>query len=106
MYPHTFKELKKLPTGQSTEVGEDMAASWKWYPLMDEALGGRPLIWPPVLVASAWGDSSRAGPGERESPPPKRQRTDPVLAFLEAESARAGPAGRMRGRRDSSLSWK
>ena len=59
MYPHNFKELKKPPTGQSTESGEDTAASWKWYPLMDAALGERPSIRPPVLVASAWGDSSR-----------------------------------------------
>ena len=80
---------------------------------MDEALGGRPSITPPVLVASAWGESSRPAAGSSSdprgaSPQPtaeqqmveetgpasllpsaKRQRADPVLEFLEAQTARA-----------------
>ncbi|KAJ8358066.1 hypothetical protein AAFF_G00036760 [Aldrovandia affinis] len=45
-----YKELKQPPTGQGTESGEATAGSWKWYPLMDEALGGRPSIQPPFLI--------------------------------------------------------
>ncbi|CAL8241896.1 unnamed protein product, partial [Gadus morhua 'NCC'] len=45
-----YKELKAPRTGVSTEGGETTAASWKWYGPMDEALGGRPSISPPVLV--------------------------------------------------------
>ena len=74
---------------------------------MDEALGGRPSITPPVLVASAWGESSRPAAGSssdtrgaspqptaeqqmvEETGPAKRQRADPVLEFLEAQTARA-----------------
>ena len=56
----------------STEGGGVTAASWKWYALMDEALGTRPSVTPPVLFAS----SSR-----EVTPPvstPKRRRVDNV----------------------------
>ena len=47
------QELKKPRTGVSTEGGGVTAASWKWYSLMDEALGARPSVTPPVLFASS-----------------------------------------------------
>ncbi len=37
----------------STEDGEVTAASWKWYSVLDEAIGGRPSITPPNLIASS-----------------------------------------------------
>ncbi|KAI2644562.1 hypothetical protein H4Q32_024538 [Labeo rohita] len=49
-------ELKCPPTGVSTEDGEPTAASWKWYSAMDEAIGGRPSITPPALIASSGPD--------------------------------------------------
>ncbi|XP_050960172.1 luc7-like protein 3 [Labeo rohita] len=51
-----YKELKCPPTGVSTEDGEPTAASWKWYSAMDEAIGGRPSITPPALIASSGPD--------------------------------------------------
>lgn len=78
-------------------------------PLMDEAIGGRPSIQPPCLLASAWGESlpvsASASPdsvppepesqgAEQESvseepAPSKRQWRDPVLELLEREEKRA-----------------
>ncbi|RXN24135.1 TBC1 domain family member 10B-like protein [Labeo rohita] len=49
----TYKELRKPPTGIGTESGESTAGTWKWYNLMDEAIGGRPSIQPPILIASS-----------------------------------------------------
>ena len=46
----------------STEGGETTAASWKWYGPMDEALGGRPSISPPVLVDSSAQDVAVVSP--------------------------------------------
>ncbi|KAG7477338.1 hypothetical protein MATL_G00068570 [Megalops atlanticus] len=51
----TYKEVKKPPSGVGTESGEATAGSWKWYPLMDEVLGGRPSICPPLVISSAGG---------------------------------------------------
>ncbi|TWW68386.1 hypothetical protein D4764_19G0001840 [Takifugu flavidus] len=78
-----MRELQRPPTGSGTESG-------------DEAIGGRPSIWPPCLIASAWGESySKSGSPysvpdrpdgesgtEEEEPGPaprKRQRCDRVL---------------------------
>ncbi|XP_072571997.1 uncharacterized protein [Paramormyrops kingsleyae] len=47
-----YKDLRNPFTGVSTEGGEVTAVSWKWYTEMDEALGGRPLVMPPTLIAS------------------------------------------------------
>ncbi|XP_030199967.1 TBC1 domain family member 10B-like [Gadus morhua] len=57
-----YKELKAPRTGVSTEGGETTAASWKWYGPMDEALGGRPSISPPVLVDSSAQDVAVVSP--------------------------------------------
>ncbi|XP_056293089.1 coiled-coil domain-containing protein 177-like [Pseudoliparis swirei] len=67
---HKYKEFKKPQTGVSTEEGGVTAASWKWYALMDEALGARPSVTPPVLFAS----SSRKVAG---TPPPRCGHTPP-----------------------------
>ncbi|XP_059211483.1 trichohyalin-like isoform X1 [Centropristis striata] len=47
-----YKDLKNPPTGVSTEGGETTAASWKWFELMHEAIGDRPSVTPPVLIAT------------------------------------------------------
>ncbi|KAJ8415161.1 hypothetical protein AAFF_G00008590 [Aldrovandia affinis] len=109
-----LKELKQPPTGQGTESGEATAGSWKWYPLMDEALGGRPSIQPPVLVASAWGGHSQAaavaepaaGPERQEEfgpGPSKRQREDPALEFLKKEAEKAEERARREEQREERL---
>ena len=102
-----MQELRKPPTGSGTESGESTAGNWKWFSLMDEAIGGRPSIQPPCLIASAWGEnppvSVSASPdsvppegqgAEQESEseelaPLKRQRRDPVLELLERQEKRA-----------------
>ncbi|CAL8249943.1 unnamed protein product [Arctogadus glacialis] len=47
-----YKDLKNPPTGVSTEGGQTTAASWKWFELMHEAIGDRPSVTPPVLIAT------------------------------------------------------
>ena len=95
------QELRKPPTGSGTESGEATAGIWKWFSLMDEAIGGRPSIQPPCLIASAWGENppvpASASPdsvdqeseSESEPAPPKRQRLDPVLELMERQEKRA-----------------
>ncbi|KAG8003268.1 hypothetical protein GBF38_007692 [Nibea albiflora] len=105
-----FQELRNSPTGNGTESGESTARDWKWFSLMDEAIGGRPSIRPPCLIALAWGEnppvSASASPdsvppepepkcqgedseSEGPAPPPKRQRRDPILELLERQDKRA-----------------
>ncbi|KAK0138532.1 hypothetical protein N1851_024944 [Merluccius polli] len=76
-------ELKCPRTGVSTEGGETTAASWKWYTLMDEAIGDRPSVTPPVLIASSSRDVAVVTPPppvlipERSmTSTPKRRRVD------------------------------
>ena len=83
--------LKHPRTGVSTEGGETTAASWKWYSLMDEAIGSRPSIEPPVLFASSNPEVARASPppvvtpdrGASSVSTPKRRRVD-TLEILNA----------------------
>lgn len=98
-----MKELRKPPTGTGTETGESTAASWKWYSLMDEAIGSRPSISPPCLFASSWEEcpstsaasSSVSVPpeneeddeGESSNVPAKRSRLS-VMEFLERAEKR------------------
>ena len=105
-----MQELRTPPSGSGTESGEATAATWKWFSLMDEALGRSPSIAPPCLIASAWGEnppasaSASASPDSvptepepveevesaaEESGPSKRQRRDPILELLEREENRA-----------------
>ncbi|KAJ8369584.1 hypothetical protein SKAU_G00096120 [Synaphobranchus kaupii] len=46
------EELKYPPTGLGVDFGDVTAASWPWYYAMDEALGQKASITPPVLMAS------------------------------------------------------
>ena len=64
------QELKKPRTGVSTEGGGVTAASWKWYSLMDEALGARPSVTPPVLFASSSREVAGLPPPPVFTPPP------------------------------------
>ncbi|KAI2667947.1 GMP reductase [Labeo rohita] len=115
------KELRNPPTGIGTESGESTAGTWKWYNLMDEAIGGRPSIQPPILIASSEEESivpavssPDSVPEEAEQEdrresgepgPAKRQRKDkdPVLEFLEREAERAGERIRREERREERL---
>ena len=107
------------PTGFGTEWGESTAGTWKWFDLMDEALGGRPSIQPPILIASSEEDSivpavSSLGsvpkdPEQQdrresgEAGPAKRQRKDPVLEFLEREAERTEERMRKEDMREERL---
>ncbi len=44
------------PTGAGTDQGETTEDSWQWFHLMHEAIGSRPSITPPVLIASCTGE--------------------------------------------------
>ena len=88
--------LKCPRTGVSTEGGEATAASWKWYSLMDEAIGGRPSVTPPVLIASSSQDVAVVEPPSVVTPErdtarastastPKRRRVDVVEALKELQ---------------------
>ncbi|KAL0199109.1 hypothetical protein M9458_007649, partial [Cirrhinus mrigala] len=75
-----------------TEDGEPTAASWKWYSAMDEAIGGRPSITPPALIASSGPDVAVASTSS-VSPDTSRKRTrksleDVIKEMEERESAR------------------
>ncbi|XDV25462.1 hypothetical protein PO909_029378 [Leuciscus waleckii] len=71
-----YKDLKCLQSGVSTEGGELTAASWKWYGVMDAALGSKPSITPPVLIQSGDQDvgSSPSVPGPSNIGGTKRKR--------------------------------
>ena len=100
-----MQELKKPPSGRGTESGEKTASNWKWYEEMDLAIGGKPSITPPSLVASAWENSpisdaasssststssqiSSPDSVPAESPVPAKKRRDGVLEFLEKADER------------------
>ncbi|XP_056114554.1 chromatin assembly factor 1 subunit A-like [Rhinichthys klamathensis goyatoka] len=74
-----YKDLKCPQTGVSTEDGGATAASGKGYTAMDEAIGGRPSITPPALVASCGPDvavasSSSSSSSSSVRPEPARAR--------------------------------
>ncbi|KAK0146100.1 hypothetical protein N1851_014636 [Merluccius polli] len=93
-----YKDLKDPPTGLSTEGGKATAASWKWFDLMHEAIGDRPSVTPPVVIATCAqgavvitpplyyyptkGKCSRASTSSRASTPKKR-RVDVAEALQE-----------------------
>ncbi|CAJ1076480.1 uncharacterized protein LOC125297728 [Xyrichtys novacula] len=92
-----YKDLKCPKTGVSTVRGETTAASWKWYTLMDEAIGGRPSITLPVLIALLSQDAavvstpSVVSPGGDSSTTstPKRWLVDVVEALRELREKEA-----------------
>ncbi|KAJ8346805.1 hypothetical protein SKAU_G00282060 [Synaphobranchus kaupii] len=83
--------LKSPPTGVSTEGVETTAASWQWFAMMDEAIGGMPSTTPPVLVASASGEgdavvvSPQSRRQERAGSSRKRRNSD-LLEFLQRQA--------------------
>ncbi|KAK0139040.1 hypothetical protein N1851_024395 [Merluccius polli] len=94
------KEDCKYPgTGEGTS-GKPTAANWPWFVLMDEALGQRPSIAPPVLIASIPEDTpgpsavqgdQQGGEEEEEEesqPGPKRKRRrreDDLLSLMKED---------------------
>ncbi|KAK0132579.1 hypothetical protein N1851_032546 [Merluccius polli] len=95
------KDGKYPGTGEGTS-GKPTAANWPWFVLMDEALGQRPSIAPPVLIASipedtpepsAVGDQQGGGDEEEEEleesqPGPKRKRRrreDDLLSLMKED---------------------
>ncbi|XP_031424840.1 uncharacterized protein LOC116220774 [Clupea harengus] len=110
------KELKCPPTGTGTDNGEDTAASWPWYSAMDELLGQRHSIAPPVLRASLPCSSSMAEPNSMgavsspqrsvSSPPPREESQEPPrkrrynMAFVGEMMERAEASEMERQRRE------
>ena len=89
--------MKCPQSGVSTESGEATAASWRWYDAMDEAIGGRPSIKPPVLIASASPDAAVSSPPsntesrqEEDTPVRKTSRTDVPQYLREVEERQEG----------------
>ncbi|KAG9279535.1 hypothetical protein AMEX_G5065 [Astyanax mexicanus] len=66
------KELKCPPSGSGTDNGEATAATWPWFSLMDEALGNRPSVTPPLLIASS--NEEEPGPSSVVASPLSEQR--------------------------------
>ncbi len=86
----------------STEDGEPTAASWKWYAAMDEAIGGRPSITPPALIASSGPDVAVASSSSASPEPAKKKRKnleDLIREMEEREAARAREATEREERR-------
>ncbi|XP_074490128.1 uncharacterized protein LOC141766847 [Sebastes fasciatus] len=89
-----YKELKAPKTGISTEGGEATAASWKWYSLMDEAMGRRPSITPPVTIDSSSQDVVVVSPPSPREPqtqgetPSKRRREPEWVQILKQVTER------------------
>ncbi|KAG9276118.1 hypothetical protein AMEX_G8389 [Astyanax mexicanus] len=65
-------ELKCPPSGSGTDNGEATAATWPWFSLMDEALGNRPSVTPPLLIASS--NEEEPGPSSVVASPLSEQR--------------------------------
>ncbi|KAK0144500.1 hypothetical protein N1851_017129 [Merluccius polli] len=84
------KDCKYPGTGEGTS-GKPTAANWPWFVLMDEALGQRPSIAPPVVIASMPEDTpgpSAAGDEEEESQPGpsrKRRREDDLFSLIKED---------------------
>ncbi|KAI2655878.1 hypothetical protein H4Q32_012658 [Labeo rohita] len=86
-----YKDLKCPQTGVSTEDGEVTAASWKWYAVLDEAIGGRPSITPPTLIASSGSDVAVTSPSSVRSTAERagRKRKDIEELMYEMEEREA-----------------
>ncbi|KAK0143224.1 hypothetical protein N1851_018650 [Merluccius polli] len=98
-----YKDCKYPGTGEGTS-GKPTAANWPWFVLMDEALGQRPSIAPPVLIASIPEDTpgpsavqgdQQGGEDEEEEeeeeeesqpgPKRKRRREDDLLSLMKED---------------------
>ncbi|KAK0140088.1 hypothetical protein N1851_022974 [Merluccius polli] len=91
--PHQAKkkDCKYPGTGEGTS-GKPTAANWPWFVLMDEALGQRPSIAPPVLIASI----------PEDTPGPSAEEEEEELEEL--EESQTGPKRKRRRREDDLLS--
>ncbi|KAK9977104.1 hypothetical protein ABG768_018925 [Culter alburnus] len=108
-----YKDLKCPQTGVSTEGGESTAASWKWYGVMDAALGCKPSITPPLLIQSGSKDivnsssSSVAGPSDLAPTNRTRRSEGDLLTYLkemeEKEAKREEEAQQREERRTREL---
>ncbi|XP_061885492.1 uncharacterized protein LOC133635972 isoform X2 [Entelurus aequoreus] len=81
---HQYKAHKYSKPGVSMDGSETPATSWKWYNLMDEAIGGRLSMTPPIFIASCSQDSMAGEAASMPTPEryeaagsvPKRRRVD------------------------------
>uniref|UniRef100_A0AAV2JV18 Myb/SANT-like DNA-binding domain-containing protein n=1 Tax=Knipowitschia caucasica TaxID=637954 RepID=A0AAV2JV18_KNICA len=87
-----YKDCKCPGTGQGVE-GNPTAGTWPWFGIMDEVLGQKPSINPPVLIASI--PDARPGPSQAREQEPEQEEEEP-----EAEQQRG--TGRKR-KRESEL---
>ncbi|XP_065096388.2 uncharacterized protein [Paramisgurnus dabryanus] len=91
-----YKELKYPPTGSGRENGEETATSWPWYNAMDEAIGQKASITPPIIMSSLLSneDLTISSPTFFTSPPPMASLTGPSpMASLTGPSPVASVAG-------------
>ncbi|CAM4558566.1 unnamed protein product [Leuciscus chuanchicus] len=101
-----YKDLKCPQTGRGTEDGETTAASWKWYTAVDEAIGGRPSITPPALVASCGQDVAVASSSSvRPEPSRARKRPNDVMALFREMEEREEERERKAAEREERL-WR
>ncbi|XP_055051393.2 uncharacterized protein [Misgurnus anguillicaudatus] len=91
-----YKELKYPPTGSGRENGEETATSWPWYNAMDEAIGQKASITPPIIMSSLLSneDLNITSPTFFTSPPPMASLTNPSpMASVAGPSPVASVAG-------------
>ncbi|CAM4571338.1 unnamed protein product [Leuciscus chuanchicus] len=101
-----YKDLKCTQTGVSTEDGGATAASWKWYAAMDEAIGGRPSITPPALVASCGPDVAVASSSSvRPEPARPRKRVKDLEDLIQEMEEREEERERKAAEREERL-WR
>ncbi|XP_029903834.1 uncharacterized protein LOC115356742 [Myripristis murdjan] len=74
-----YKDCKYPGTGEGVS-GKPTAATWPWFALMDEVLGQRPSIAPPVLIASLPEDTPgpAAAVGQQEEEEDEEEEEEPV----------------------------
>ncbi len=91
-----------MSTNRGWHRGEATAATWPWFILMVEAIGGRPSISPPVLISSSIQNepgplSSSASVSVAASPPSpqagRKSKRSSDLMDLEAEKDARERAG-------------
>ncbi|KAI2644135.1 Aspartate--tRNA(Asp/Asn) ligase [Labeo rohita] len=99
------KECKHPGSGEGLNNGKPTAETWPRFVLMDEMLGQRPSISPPVLVASLPDEEPRAGcssveitqdaeqedrpvTGQSARPRKRKSKSDSLLELLKEDMAR------------------
>ncbi|KAL0147748.1 hypothetical protein M9458_056954 [Cirrhinus mrigala] len=91
-------------------MSSNRPASWKWYSAMDEAIGSRPSITPPALVASSGPDVAVASSSSVITAPVSKKRKGGLTDLRERagsigeggkKMARNGGDGRPEGTRET-----